>query len=213
MMKKIILSLVVLFVSIFSGCTSTISQTPKPVKKVDTSKSIPSGYKLLKLDDLHLSLVVPKNWKMQKEKVYGELHYFIGTINDFPEARIDTAEIWDTFQTNTYNIHGIHLRTMNGKMNTFEIELNVMTPRYPVLYDKDLSNEKLTIRSVLKKSPYSGYYQFYALGSKKKFKRGVVLEIASKLYIDKNDETKFNDSADKKEIDTIINSIKPYKSF
>jgi len=216
-MKKLLL-IVSIFMAIFlSGCNALFPQTPeaKKVEKKDkiVKSKLPVGYKLIKIDDLHLSVIVPKKWKIKKEKVYGEQHYFIGTINDFPESRIDKAEIWDTFQTNTYNIHGIHLKSMNGSMKTFDKELKVMTPHYPVVYDKDLSNEKLIVRSVLKKSPYAGYYQFYALGSKKKYKRGVVIEIASQRYVDENEETKFHDSADKKEIDTIINSIKPYKSF
>lgn len=216
-MKKLLL-IISLFTALFmSGCNTLLPQTPKSKEVVKKDKvvhkTVPSGYKLVKLENLHLSLTVPKKWKIKKEKLYGEWHYFIGTINDVPQARIDKAEIWDTFQTNTYNIHGVHLRTMHGSMKSFEVELDAMTPHYPIIYDKDLSTKELIIRSVLKKSPYSGYYQFYAIGSKKKFKRGVAIEIASKLYIDKNDETKFHDSADKKEIDAIIKSIKPYKSF
>jgi hypothetical protein len=216
-MKKLLLIIGLSGALFMSGCNTILPQTPKSqeVVKKDkvVQKNVPTGYKLVKLKKLHLSLAVPKKWKIQKEKLYGEWHYFIGTIDDVPEARIDSAEIWDTFQTNTYNIHGIHLRTIYGTMKSFDVELNTMTPRYPVVYDKDLSTKTLVLRSVLKKSPYSGYYQFYAIGSKKKFKRGVVMEMASKLYVDKNDETKFHDRADRQEIDTIIKSIKPYKSF
>ena len=216
-MTKLFLVLSIAIALFLSGCSTLSFQTSKSEEVAKKSKiikkEVPAGYKLLKLDELHLSLVVPQNWKMKKRNFYGEQHYFIGTINDFPEARIDTDEIWDTFQTNTYNIHGVHLKTIHGSMKTFDIELNAMTPRYPIISDKDLSTKEFTVRSVLKKSPYSGYYQFYAIGSKKKQKRGVMIEIASKLYVDENEETKFNDITDKKEIEVIINSIKPYKDF
>lgn len=217
-MKRFTFTAVLLSLLIFSGC-NTVTPTVETKKVTPDSKiskvdnSIPDGYKLVKLDKLHLSLVVPKNWKLYKEELYGEWHYFIGTVKDFPGARIDKAEIWDTFLNNTFNIHGVYLRTAYGNAKNFDIELQAKGSRHPTLFDKDLSNKKLTIRSVLRKSEHYGYYQFYAVGSKKKYKRGVILETASQVYTDENDEMKFNDSADKKEIDTIINSIHPYKDF
>jgi hypothetical protein len=203
-MKKSYLLTTLFTLLIFSGCTAI---TPSP------SNQTPKGYKQIKLDNLHLSLAVPSQWEMHYEKVHGDWHYFIGTITSFPGEEVDKAEIWDTFLNNTYKYHGVYLRTTHGSQKNFDIELKAKGNRFPTLYEKDLSTEDLLIKSVLRKNEHYGYYQFYAIGSKKKFKRGVIMETTSKMFNDEYDEMKFNDVADKKEIDTIINSIQTYHSF
>ena len=216
-MKKIFFVLSIAIALFVSGCSTLSPHTPptkKPPKKETIQKSkIPSGYKLLKLDALHISIAVPKGWKIHKELLYGQSHYFIGILNDTPQSRIDNAEIWDTFLTNPFNIHGVHIQSIDGTAKSIETELTTNTLPYPVISDKDLSNKSHIIRTVLKKSAHNGYYQFYAIGSKKNPQRGLMVELVSKLYSNKNDTITFNDSADKKEIQTIINSIKPYKDF
>ena len=216
-MNKIFLVLSIVIALFINGCSTPSPHTPQskkpPKKKKIINSTLPTGYKLLKLDTLRISIAVPKGWKIHKELLYGQSHYFIGILNDTSDSRIDSAEIWDTFLTNPFNIHGVHIQSIDGSPQSIETELNTNTLPYPVISDKNLSNKRYVIRSVLKKSAHNGYYQFYAIGSKKNPQRGLMLELVSKLYSNKNDTITFKDRADKKEIQTIINSIKAYQNF
>ena len=210
----IISTVVALFMTGCNTLSPLAMQSKKTVQVEKTLKNkLPIGYKLLKLDELHISIVVPKKWKIRKEIVYGKLHYFVGIIKDAPENKIDNAEIWDTFLTNTFNIHGLHIQTIDGSAQSIETELRVNTPSYPILSDKTISKKHYIVRDVLKKNTYSGYYQFYAITSKNNSKRALMIELTSQLYSDKSDAIIFHDKLDQKEIQTIIQSIKPYKDF
>jgi len=224
--KTLFFTFIALLSFVLSGCSGVSSERLKPQESkptlktpIETKKTFklknatPSGYKLLNVEELKISLLVPNSWKTHRENRDGEWRYFIGVVKDFPEARMDEAEIWDTFEKNRIYIHGVRMESIDGSPKSIDSELINRAPRHRMIKDEDLSSKTLTIRSVLKKSEESGYYQFYAIGSKSENKRGLVLEMASKVYEDGDGNMRFDDLKDKKEMQIVIQSVTPHKDF
>ncbi|PKL38792.1 MAG: hypothetical protein CVV44_07955 [Spirochaetae bacterium HGW-Spirochaetae-1] len=164
------------------------------------------SYKTITLDDIKLTLDVPADWKIWTRRQGGEVYYFLGTTAEEFEFDYSQVPVFSEFYTDPGKIHGVYIQTIFGTMENIDLELRVNAPKYEVISQKNLSDGTIIGKSVLMKDEWKGYYQYYAIGGNSR--PGLKIETRSRLFRNEDGEMVFDDEKDKKEIDTIINSIK-----